>query len=134
MPFDYAVEADRYDATRGGEERAEAITELVPHRGTLLDLAGSTGIVSNRMAARGYEVAVSTRIIGVLRSTHTLPRTGQRPASQVCGSLTCGYTADTLVAGAGFEPATPGYKHTRPHPGGPCASHPSDVSPTIRPS
>jgi ubiquinone/menaquinone biosynthesis C-methylase UbiE len=75
MPFDYAVEADRYDATRGGEERAEAaaatIPELVPHRGTPLDGAGGTGIVSNRMAARGYQVAVSDRIIGMLRSAHT---------------------------------------------------------------
>jgi 2-polyprenyl-3-methyl-5-hydroxy-6-metoxy-1,4-benzoquinol methylase len=67
MPIDYAVEADRYDATRGGEERAEAaaaaITELVPHPGTLLDVAGGTGIVSNRMAARGHQVAVSDLII-----------------------------------------------------------------------
>jgi ubiquinone/menaquinone biosynthesis C-methylase UbiE len=75
MPIDYAVEADRYDATRGGEERAEAaaaaITELVPHPGTLLDVAGGTGIVSNRMAARGHQVAVSDLIIEMLRHAHT---------------------------------------------------------------
>lgn len=75
MPFDYAVEAARYDATRGGPERAEAaaaaIAELVPHPGTLLDIAGGTGIVSNRMAARGHQVAVSDLIIGMLRSAQT---------------------------------------------------------------
>jgi len=45
MPFDYAVEAARYDATRGGEKRAEAVAaavaELVPHPGTLLDVAAA---------------------------------------------------------------------------------------------
>jgi len=71
MPFDYALEADRYDATRGGNARAEsaavAITELVPHPGTLLDVAGGTGIVSRRMAARGHQVAVTDLVIEMLR-------------------------------------------------------------------
>ncbi|MEO6144233.1 MAG: class I SAM-dependent methyltransferase [Dermatophilaceae bacterium] len=71
MPFDYAVEAERYDATRGGQERAEAaaaaIIGLVPVLGTVLDVAGGTGIVSRRMAARGHRVAVIDLIPEMLR-------------------------------------------------------------------
>jgi len=43
MPFNYSVEAARYDVTRGGQERVQAaavaIAELLPHPGTLLDVA-----------------------------------------------------------------------------------------------
>jgi septum formation protein len=87
MPFDYSVEAARYDATRGGEERAEAaaaaIAELVPHPGTLLDVAGGTGIVSSHLAERGHQVAVSDLMIEMLRPAQTrLPgaAAGQDPA------------------------------------------------------
>jgi len=69
MPFDYSVEAARYDVTRGGQERAQAaavaIAELVPHPGTLLDVAGGTIIVSNRIAAHGLIPAGETSFVAV---------------------------------------------------------------------
>jgi ubiquinone/menaquinone biosynthesis C-methylase UbiE len=37
------------------------------HPGTLLDVAGGTGIVSSRLAARGHQVAVTDLIIEMLR-------------------------------------------------------------------
>jgi SAM-dependent methyltransferase len=47
----------------------------------LLDVAGGTDIVSNRMAARGHQVAVSDLIIEMLRSAHTrLPGAAARLA------------------------------------------------------
>lgn len=71
MPLDYSVEAARYDATRGGDERAEAaaagVAELVPAAGRLLDVAGGTGIVSARLAARGHRVMVVDRVVEMLR-------------------------------------------------------------------
>jgi len=74
VPFDYSVEAGRYDQTRGGEERAEAaaaaIAYLVPQPGALLDVAGGTGIVSKRMAQRGHKVIVTDLIIEMLRPAH----------------------------------------------------------------
>jgi len=74
VPFDYSVEASRYDQTRGGEERAEAaaaaIAYLVPQPGALLDVAGGTGIVSQRMAQRGHKVIVTDLIIEMLRPAH----------------------------------------------------------------
>ncbi|MFD4628809.1 class I SAM-dependent methyltransferase [Streptomyces sp. NPDC058284] len=55
--LDYGKEADRYDASRGGEPRAEAaataVLGLLPAgTGTLLDAACGTGLVSRRLAAR----------------------------------------------------------------------------------
>jgi len=83
MPFDYSLEATRYDATRGGEDRAEAaaaaITELVTHPGTLLDVAGGTGIVSKAIAARGHQVAVSDLVIEMLR-----PAQARLPGAAAC--------------------------------------------------
>lgn len=54
--LDYDKEADRYDATRGGEPRAvaaaAAVLALVPDAARdLLDLACGTGIVTSRLAA-----------------------------------------------------------------------------------
>ncbi|MFJ9819280.1 class I SAM-dependent methyltransferase [Streptomyces sp. NPDC101151] len=54
--LDYDKEADAYDASRGGEPRAEAAAQavlgLIPDRpGRLLDLACGTGIVTRRLAA-----------------------------------------------------------------------------------
>lgn len=67
----YDAEAERYDATRGGEERAraaaEAITRCVPAPGRLLDVAGGTGIVSAELAARGFDVVVADLSPGMLR-------------------------------------------------------------------
>ena len=100
MPFDYSVESARYDVTRGGQERVQAaavaIAELVPHPGTLLDVAGGTGIVSNRMAARGHQVAVSDLIIGMLRSAHT----------RLPGAAACMDAARLAVADACLDTVT----------------------------
>jgi SAM-dependent methyltransferase len=54
--LDYSQEAERYDASRGGEPRAraaaEAVLGLVPGTArSLLDLACGTGIVTRRLAA-----------------------------------------------------------------------------------
>ncbi|MFJ6833423.1 methyltransferase domain-containing protein [Streptomyces sp. NPDC091209] len=54
--LDYDKEADRYDATRGGEPRAaaaaDAVLALVPSAArSLLDLACGTGIVTRRLVA-----------------------------------------------------------------------------------
>ncbi|MFF3644137.1 class I SAM-dependent methyltransferase [Streptomyces sp. NPDC002564] len=55
--LDYGKEADRYDASRGGEPRAAAaaaaVLGLVPAgAGTLLDVACGTGLVTRRLAGR----------------------------------------------------------------------------------
>lgn len=67
----YDAEAERYDATRGGQERAraaaEAITRFVPAPGRLVDVAGGTGIVSAELAARGFDVLVTDLSPGMLR-------------------------------------------------------------------
>ena len=54
--LDYDEEAERYDALRGGEPRAEAAARAVlglvpPHARGLLDVACGTGIVTGRLAA-----------------------------------------------------------------------------------
>ncbi|MGC9495717.1 class I SAM-dependent methyltransferase [Streptomyces sp. WG7] len=54
--LDYDKEAERYDASRGGEPRAEAaaqaVLSLVPRQArSLLDVACGTGIVTRRLAA-----------------------------------------------------------------------------------
>lgn len=83
MPLDYTEEAARYDATRGGEARAEAaaaaVAELVPRPGRLVDVAGGTGIVSLRLEARGHQVVVVDRILAMLR--HAQPRL---PGAALC--------------------------------------------------
>jgi 2-polyprenyl-3-methyl-5-hydroxy-6-metoxy-1,4-benzoquinol methylase len=66
----YDREADVYDASRGGSQRAEAAADsvagLVP-AGRLLDVAGGTGIVSEALAARGFDVLVADLSPGMLR-------------------------------------------------------------------
>lgn len=67
----YDAEAEAYDESRGGRERAraaaEAVTSLVPAEGRLLDVAGGTGIVSAELAALGFDVLVSDLSPGMLR-------------------------------------------------------------------
>ncbi|MEW2624412.1 class I SAM-dependent methyltransferase [Streptomyces sp. NPDC048106] len=63
--LDYDKEAGAYDASRGGEARAEAaagaVLDLIPDRpGRLLDLACGTGIVTRRLAA----ARPATRVTG----------------------------------------------------------------------
>ena len=83
MPLDYTREAEHYDATRGGQARAEAaaaaVDGLLPGPGRLLDVAGGTGIVSARLAARGHRVAVADLVVPMLR--HAQPRL---PGAAVC--------------------------------------------------
>lgn len=87
----YDTEAEVYDETRGGRERARAavraITELWPvastapsstatsrpedrAAGRLLDVAGGTGIVSAELAAEGFDVVVADLSHGMLRLAH----------------------------------------------------------------
>ncbi|MET9362049.1 class I SAM-dependent methyltransferase [Streptomyces sp. NPDC006632] len=86
--INYDDEARTYDASRGGEPRAEAaaaaVEPLLP-RGpsTILDIACGTGIVTSRL--RGPERTV----VGVDRSPGMLSLAGQRlPGGVVCGDAT----------------------------------------------
>lgn len=67
----YDAEAEAYDESRGGRERAraaaEALTALVPAEGRLLDVAGGTGVVSAELAALGFDVLVTDLSPGMLR-------------------------------------------------------------------
>jgi len=79
----YDDEAERYDATRGGQERAraaaEAVAELVATRGTALDVAGGTGSVSAELARLGWSVLVADTSAGMLRvAQRRLPGRGLR--------------------------------------------------------
>lgn len=66
----YDAEAAAYDETRGGIPRAraaaEAVAMLVPVRGSALDVAGGTGIVSAELARLGYSVLVVDLSVGML--------------------------------------------------------------------
>ena len=71
MRLSYDEEAERYDATRGGDERAQAaaaaVAELVPGPGIALDVAGGTGSVSAALARLGWSVLVTDASVGMLR-------------------------------------------------------------------
>ncbi|MGN6130077.1 MAG: class I SAM-dependent methyltransferase, partial [Nocardioidaceae bacterium] len=66
----YDAEAQVYDETRGGAARgraaAEAVAELVPVGGTLVDVAGGTGVVSLELARLGWSVLVLDASPGML--------------------------------------------------------------------
>ncbi|MFF3492836.1 class I SAM-dependent methyltransferase [Streptomyces sp. NPDC002795] len=71
--LDYDEEANRYDATRGGEPRAEAAADAVlglvpPGARTLLDLACGTGLVTRRMTRPGLRPFGVDRAAGMLRA------------------------------------------------------------------
>ncbi|WP_019928357.1 class I SAM-dependent methyltransferase [Nocardia sp. BMG111209] len=75
--LDYDREAATYDATRGGEERADAaaaaITTLLPPRAAVLvDVACGTGIVGARLRGPGRRVLGVDRSAGML--AHARPR------------------------------------------------------------
>lgn len=67
----YDAEADRYDETRGGDDRAQAaaaaLHRLLPQRGTVLDVAAGTGIVAAELAALGHLVHGIDLSDGMLR-------------------------------------------------------------------
>ncbi|QNN52149.1 class I SAM-dependent methyltransferase [Nocardioides mesophilus] len=67
----YDAEAADYDESRGGRARARAaaaaVVELVPPGGTLLDVAGGTGIVSSELSDLGWSVLVLDGSHGMLR-------------------------------------------------------------------
>jgi len=71
LPEYYDQEADRYDESRGGAERAraaaEALHRLLPERGTVLDVAAGTGIVGAELAALGHLVHGADLSQGMLR-------------------------------------------------------------------
>jgi len=85
--LDYNLEADRYDVTRGGEDRAaaaaEAIEELLPEgTGTVVDLACGTGIVTRRL------LTPARRVLGVDRSVGMLTLASGRLPQVVGGDAT----------------------------------------------
>ncbi|WP_413759614.1 class I SAM-dependent methyltransferase [Streptomyces sp. MMBL 11-3] len=70
--FDYDEEAERYDASRGGEPRAaaaaDAVLGLIPDgTATLLDAACGTGTVTRRLAAADLCVIGADAACGMLR-------------------------------------------------------------------
>ncbi len=87
--LDYNHEADQYDATRGGEQRAAAAATAIekllaptasaaPAAQTVLDVACGTGIVTRRLQRP------NRRVLGVDRSSGMLHRAAQRlPGSVV---------------------------------------------------
>ncbi|MFI5660267.1 class I SAM-dependent methyltransferase [Streptomyces sp. NPDC051684] len=81
--LDYDEEANRYDATRGGEPRAraaaDAVLALVPENAhTLLDLACGTGIVTRHLTREGL------RPFGVDRAAAMLRGAAPRLSGAVC--------------------------------------------------
>ncbi|MEU6768421.1 class I SAM-dependent methyltransferase [Streptomyces sp. NPDC046853] len=83
--LDYSREADRYDASRGGEPRADAAAAAVrsllpPDARTLLDVACGTGLVTRRLAG------ADLRVTGV-DSASSMARmaSGRLPGSVVLG-------------------------------------------------
>ncbi len=70
-PSFYDLEAGRYDATRGGHQRADAaadaVVELVAPPGTLVDVAGGTGTVTRALQDRGFTTYALDLSPGMLR-------------------------------------------------------------------
>lgn len=74
--LDYSREAARYDATRGGDKRADAaadaIRKLIPaDAATVLDVACGTGIVTMRLVENGRRVIGIDRAEGMLALART---------------------------------------------------------------
>lgn len=95
--LDYSREAARYDATRGGDERAaaaaDAIRRLMPaDAATVLDVACGTGIVTARLIGDGRDVIGIDRAEGMLAVAH-----GRLPGAVVRGDATRLPVADASV-------------------------------------
>jgi ubiquinone/menaquinone biosynthesis C-methylase UbiE len=98
----YDAEAPVYDETRGGEARgraaAAAVAELVPGGGTLLDVAGGTGVVSSALARRGWSVVVVDGSAGMLRiAARRLPGRAARVSAEQLPVADASVDAVTLI-------------------------------------
>ncbi|MGW7269653.1 class I SAM-dependent methyltransferase [Streptomyces sp. NPDC054864] len=96
--LDYGKEADRYDASRGGEPRADAAAAAVlgmlpPHARTLLDVACGTGLVTRRLAGTGL------RVTGV-DSAHNMARMA---SSRLPGAVVLGDSRRLPFPDASFD-------------------------------
>ncbi|QEV21295.1 class I SAM-dependent methyltransferase [Streptomyces alboniger] len=97
--LDYGKEADRYDASRGGEPRAAAaagaVLGLLPaDTRTLLDVACGTGLVTRRLAARA-----GLRVTGV----DAAPRMAQLAAARLPGAVVLGDSRQLPFPDASFD-------------------------------
>lgn len=96
--LDYGKEADRYDASRGGEPRAAAAAASVlgllpPNTRTLLDVACGTGLVTRRIAGAG------PRVTGV-DAAHNMAR---RAAGRLPGAIVVGDSRQLPFPSASFD-------------------------------
>ncbi|MEV7394395.1 class I SAM-dependent methyltransferase [Streptomyces sp. NPDC091215] len=101
--LDYDKEAEAYDASRGGEARAEAAADavlgLIPDRpGRLLDLACGTGIVTRRLAA----ARPALQVTGADRA-HAMAR---RAAARLPGAITLADSRRLPFPDATFDAVT----------------------------
>ncbi|WP_129305700.1 class I SAM-dependent methyltransferase [Streptomyces sp. L2] len=101
--LDYDKEADAYDASRGGEPRAEVAAEavlgLIPDRpGRLLDVACGTGIVTRRLAA----ARPGLRVTG----SDLAPGMAHRAAARLPGTVLLADSRRLPFAGAAFDAVT----------------------------
>ncbi|MFE6160251.1 class I SAM-dependent methyltransferase [Streptomyces sp. NPDC056486] len=99
--LDYSREADRYDASRGGEPRADAAATAVrdllpPDAHTLLDVACGTGLVTRRLAGAGL------RVTGV-DAAHNMTRMA---SERLPGSVVLGDSRQLPFLDASFDAVT----------------------------
>ncbi|MGV2920250.1 class I SAM-dependent methyltransferase [Streptomyces alfalfae] len=112
--LDYSKEADRYDASRGGEPRAaaaaSAVLGLLPGDArTLLDVACGTGLVTRRLAERP-----GLRVTGIDRAH----RMAQRAAARLPGAVVIGDSRRLPFPDASFDAVcTVWLLHLLPGPG-----------------
>ncbi|MQA01388.1 MAG: methyltransferase domain-containing protein [Streptosporangiales bacterium] len=86
--LDYDREADCYDATRGGQVRADAAADALdwlfgPTVRQVLDVGAGTGIVSAALAATGKTVYGADASAGMLRLA-----AGRLPGRRMCADVT----------------------------------------------
>ncbi|MFB6769358.1 class I SAM-dependent methyltransferase [Streptomyces sp. NPDC048232] len=101
--LDYDKEAERYDAARGGEPRAEAaaraVLSLVPRGArSLLDVACGTGIVTRRLAAEPG----APRVTGA----DLAPAMARRAAARLPGAVVLADSRRLPFRDGGFDAVT----------------------------
>ncbi|MEV8314429.1 class I SAM-dependent methyltransferase [Streptomyces sp. NPDC059900] len=111
--LDYSREADRYDASRGGEPRADAAATAVrsllpPGTRTLLDVACGTGLVTRRLAGAGLRVtgvdaadSMARMAAGRLPGGVVLGDSRRLPFSDASFDAVCAVWLLHLLSGAG---------------------------------